>query len=179
MKKAGFSKVEAWKQIGDWYDNDSNKPKAQAYENAGEWILASKEWRKAGDNKKAERAIQKSTKHSKDGRNNLLIQEADILFEQGQYVEALERYQKAEAWDKVGDCYNKLGKGVLAIRMYKKAVTEFEKKFGLKTIEDFKPGRLEEFNLSDTIKAQQISKNLPNACAVTTKPSGIGARENN
>ncbi|NQV91863.1 hypothetical protein HQ489_05305 [Candidatus Woesearchaeota archaeon] len=163
LKKAGFSKSEAWKQIGDWHDDGNHKSKAQAYENAKEWLLASKEWKKAGEDRKAERAIKRSTRLSKDAKNNLLIEQADHLFEQAQYVEAINKYQQAEAWDKVGDCYNKLGKGTLAIRMYKKAVSEFEKKFGLKEIEDFKPGKLEAFNLSDTLKAQQISKNLPNA----------------
>ena len=125
LQKAGYSKKEAYLQCAEWSGGiEIGKTNAaKFYELAEEWLLAAKVWKNCYEEKKAEKCLQKAEKFrlSKSKKQKNLAEQGDIYFENGNYQKALEFYERAEAWRKIGDALNKLGRGVEALKAYKKA----------------------------------------------------------
>ncbi len=129
LRTAGYPEKEAWIKIAQMSPLANRS--AECYEKAGDWANAARAWERAKKPDKARKALQKISKSKKLSKRQRKIVDAEVLFQNKKYSEALKLYESAQLWERVADCYNQMGQGVMAMNMYKKAVVEYQKKFGL------------------------------------------------
>jgi hypothetical protein len=161
LRKAGYSKIKAYRLMADWLVDRYHK--ADYYEKAGEWALAEEQYVKLGNKTRAEIMRKKAEKQKikvikrlgSTSKIESLIKEGDKLFKLERFVEAIDVYSNAGAWDKVADCHNKMGNGLKAMKFYRKSVDDFRKKFGFDKIEGLP--------LKNSVKIDVILENLKDA----------------
>ena len=150
-KALGWHKGDTLGMMGEVYNEQKDFVKAAiAYEKASRFKEAVLAWSKAAEyahvnNPRLESKYKKEAyrvsnllnrNESPQNKTQQRIQEANRLLNKKEFKKALKLFTKAKAWDRVADCYNQMGQGVLAIKFYKKAVQDFHEKFGLEKAKD-------------------------------------------